>query len=311
MLNAFINIFTPVLIGYGLRQTRWLPHDFQHRANRFLMRFFSPFVIALSFWGLNFRDGRLVYIPLIGLFVTLLSFFPALAAGAFLKLPRRAQGVFIPAAMFANLGFYGGYIAFERFGQLGYNLVSLYCVSFSPIYYTVGFVICEHFAMETPDRNWGKRFTLLLRKDIVFRSLLGIVIGFALGQWGPKRPDVLGNLANHLIPVLTWIYLFLAGFAIHLQSMRPHLKTSLWLCLIKFIFPLLVTLLCIPAFGLVGRDFAVAQRVLVLMALCPVGVSVIVLPSLFKVDGELANTLWLISHLVGFFLVLPFYYWFF
>jgi len=310
MLNAFFNIFIPILAGFGVRQTRWVHHDFQPQANRFLMRFFSPFVIALSFWGLDFKDHRLLYLPLIGLLITLLSFFPALALGSCLKLPRKGMGSFIPAAMFANLGFYGGYIAFERFGQLGYNLVSLYCVFFAPIYYTIGFIICENFSSESPDPNWGKRFSLLLKRDIVFRSLLGIVIGFILGQWGPKRPEVLGRLVNHLIPLLTWTYLFLAGLALHPKSMRPYLKTSLWLSALKFTFPLLVTLILIPVFRLTDPSLLVARQVLILEAICPVGVSVIVLPSLFRVDGELASTVWLVSHLVGFFLVLPFYYWF-
>jgi predicted permease len=311
MLNAFLNIFGPLAVGYGLRRLSWVQEDLQFKVNRFLMRFFSPVVVALSFWGLEFKEAHLLYIPVIGGLTMLLSFFPALALASFLKLPRNQQGSFIPAAMFANVGFYGGYIAFDQYGQFGYNLVALYCVFFSPIYYTVGFIICEHFSQDQPDKNWFRRFMLLLKRDIVYRSLIGIIVGFVLNQWGPERPELIGKCVNFLIPLLTWLYLFLVGTAVRLEQVNRYLKPSLWLSALKFTFPVLITLGAIPVFGLAGPDFTVVQKVLYLMALCPVGVSVTVLPSLFKVDAHMANSLWLITHIVAFFLILPIYLWIF
>jgi predicted permease len=240
--------------------------------------------------------------------VALLPFFPALWLSRLLHLTNEQKGVFLPAAVFANVGFYGGYIAFERFGQLGYNLVALYMIYFSPLYYTFGFMVCEHYAQISPDPNWAKRLGLLFKRDIVYRPLVGILIGFCLNQWGPERPAAIGRFVNILIPMMMWGFLCLAGFSIRFQRMGRHLKNAFWFTGLKFTVPLLVTFACIGIFGLAGPGSAMIRKVLILEAICPIGVSVIILPSLFNVDGDLANTIWVVTHLVGFFLVLPFFY---
>lgn len=247
----------------------------------------SPLVLALLFWGMDFRSRDPWLLPFIGLAVCLSTLPTAWLYARRARLSRPETGSFLTCAFFSNVGYLGAFTAFALFGEAAYGLCVLYFLAFTPCFYTIGFGLAARYGHAHQRSKLSSAYNDSLR----LYPFLGMMAGVLLNVAGLPRPGVLQGFNHVLIPLDTALYLTAIGSQLRFESPRPWLRSCLAMSAIKFVASPLVAWALVTAFGLTG----LTRIVVLLEASTPVAVSPLVLPLLFGVDRKLANALWLFT----------------
>jgi predicted permease len=287
-----------LLLGNLLEYLRILNLQRRNFIIRWTIKGFSPVVLCLSLWGMDFRDPQLWILPLLGIFLSLALLVPAVWYVRAERYGPAQRGSFLTCAFFSNVGYFGAIIAFAVFGEAAYALCQLYLMLFTPCFYTIGFWLAARYAKRGGDLH-GRGISAELR----FIPLIGIAGGVVLSLIGLPRPASLAWLNQVLIPLYTALYLMAIGAQFrlalgsrgHLSFPRAYWKPCLVMCLLKFVYAPLVGWLCCEALGLGG----LVRIVVLLEASTPVAVSPLLFPMLFGLDQRLSNILWFSTTLVA------------
>jgi len=285
---------TTVLIGSLaisrlLSRRGWLT---PRRAQRLLyldVKRLAPVTLCLLFWRMNLRDVQMWWLPVIGLAVTLSTMLPAIAYARWKRLTRPQAGSFLACAIFSNVGYLGAFLLFARYGESAYALATLYYLSFTPLFYVLGFSVGKRFghapgSIGSPGAD-----------ELRLYPFLGLCAGLLLSLSGIPRPAVCASINRWLIPIDTALYLLAIGSQLRFE-LPPHtFRDGLAMSAIKFLYSPLV------AWGLLTlcRIQGMPRAVAIFEASMPVAISPLMLPMLFGLDQALANALWMWTTLLA------------
>jgi hypothetical protein len=255
-----------------------------------VQKFVTPWILVLSFWGLELDRRSFVVLPLIGLGVIFLQFGAGLAAARFLGLERRARGAFLVGAILSNVGFLGWSVNQSLFGKPGFDTAFLYGFYFNLAVYGFAYPVAALHSGDPELRRLGFARRLFV-EGIVFYAAAAIALGLALNFLGVPRPAALGRANALLVPAVTTAMLFAAGLTVRVRSFRTHARAAAAMCLLKGVLSPLAVGLLLAAFS-VPPD-ALFFRVVVIESMTPLAITCLAAAAIFHLDQDLMNALWL------------------
>ena len=273
--------------GIIARQRGWLGERGSRHLIAVMIKGLEPVIIGLSYWQLDLSHPRVLFLPLVGCAIAGSSLPMAWLLGRRLRLAPAEMGTFLPCAFFSNLGYLGAFVAFALYGEHGFGLPQRYLLFFTPCFYTVGFGLASHYGgrqAHAPEQSGSPLLDNLQRYP-----LGGLAVGLALNLLHVSRPAWCGPLNSALIPSATAMYLLAIGSRLRLERLQDHWRPCTAMSAIKFLYLPLVGWCIGTAAGFSGD----VLRVTVLQAAMPVATMPLMLPLLFRVDGKLANHLWI------------------
>jgi len=288
-----------LMTGYCLRKSGWVAERHGNRVNRFALMFIQPLVICLALWMMQRLQWRALLLPLYGITLILALWPVAAVLGRTLRLDRPALGSFVTASMFSNVGFtYGTFIAYVALGPVGAALGSLYCVSFMPTFFTLGFYVGKRYSGDDRGgllRALGKQFADPQTRNPV----LGIVAGLALNLLRVPAPAAGEVIIDVAMPATTAAYLLAIGLGLHLSAVKVYWRECLLAHLSKFVLGPAVGLALAMVFGY----FAMADRgplvVVFIQSAAPVAIMSVMLAEVSGLNPKLAGALWITTNVTA------------
>lgn len=301
-LRTVTVILGGLAVGYVLRKSGRVDERHSNTINRFTLIVVQPAVICLALWIMKPVDWRALLLPLYGVALILAMWPVGAAQGRLMKLDRQSLGSFVTGAMFSNVGFtYGTFVAYVALGPTGAALGALYCVSFMPTFFTIGFLVGRRYSSGETEgvlRAVAKQF----RSPETRNPVLGIVAGLALNLLRVKPPGVGQDIIAVAMPATTAAYLLAIGLGLHLSAVKVYWRECLALHLAKFVLSPVVGMLLAVAFGY----WAMADRGLLTVALiesaAPVAIMSVMLAEVSGLNPKLAGALWITTNVTAVFL---------
>ena len=257
-------ILGSLALGYTARKLRLLPEALSPQITRTAMIWLQPPLLALLIWGLQAPGWQTALLPVL-LAALILIMWPIGAGSARLMgLQRRQSGAFTLSFMFSNMGLtYGAFVCYILIGEQGAALGMIWCLSFTPMLYGLGFIIARRYGGEE-HRSVVQTLGDMLRGPESRNPLLGFAAGAVLYVLLPERPAVVGQIVDVLVPLSTAIFLFAIGLSLRLTSVITYRREAVAVGAAKF---LIMPALALALAWLVGywaiEDHALLQVVFV------------------------------------------------
>ncbi len=263
------------------------------RLMRMVILFIEAPIFIYSYWHLDLAKTReYAPIPLIAAIMVLWS----LALGGFwgrrlFRRNRGAQGSFILASGFSNIGTTGGaFIAYMLYGLPGLALGYLFLLPYPFLIFTLGFTLAKHYS--SPGKLPAKAYLKnILQNAFSLLPLLAIASGLLLNLSGIVLPAHWDGLVDGLIKLDLGLMCFAIGMTLEWTKILGFGKAILSVAAIKFLAtPLLALLLVLLVYGTLAP---LSSKIILLQAAMPPAIYAVVTVNLFKLDRDLANALWL------------------
>lgn len=278
-----------LFLGKWLRQAGFLNQSRSQQIIRLLVQFIVPVTLWLSLWNIKFSGRNSWSLPLIGFFMLLAPIPVAWAYARWRRLSRPEKGSFLTCATFSNVGYFGSFVAFAVFGEEAYALCVFYMTLFNPGFYTLGFWLAARYGDTQPNALANSL------KSLRWLPLYGMMAGLSLHLLRIPRPEILGQLNQWLIPVMTVGYLTAIGSELTFRVPARTYPHCAAMCGIKFLYLPAVAWWVSGIVGLSGLE----RMVVILEAATPVAVSPLIFPMLFGMDRRLSSALWFSTTMVA------------
>jgi predicted permease len=279
-----------LLIGLALGRAGLLPQDRAQVLIRTLVKRVTPVVLALLFWRLPLTDVGVWWLPAIGCVASVSTLLPAMAYARWAGLAPAQTGSFVTCALFSNVGYLGAFTLFALFGETAYGLATLYFMSFSPLFYLLGFALARRFGRAAHPPGEAER-----SDQLRLYPFLGLCAGLALNLLRIPRPAFLEPINQTLITADNACYLIAIGSQLRFEPLRGSWRHGAAMAAIKFLYTPAVAWALASLAGLDGLTRSVA----LFESAMPVAISPLMLPMLFGVDRRLAQAVWLVTTLAA------------
>lgn len=257
---------------------------------------FMPISFLGAVWVVSFSDLRVVWLPFVGIVALLSGGVLGLIAAHLLRVKREQRGVMYCCGSFTNIGAIGGLVCFMFLGEEGFALVALYKMFEEMSYYTIGFPVARYYgASETTQASLVQRFLSVFKDPFVATAFSAFIIGLTLNLSGVVRPYIFEIITAFSVPIGTFILIFSIGLGMRFSSVGEHLSKCVAVAGIKFlIIPVIAGSLAL-FFNLHEVAGGLPFQVVLILSSMPVAFNALVAASIFDLDLELANSLWLVS----------------
>lgn len=286
-------------VGYAARKLRMLPPALSPKITRAAMIWVQPPLLVLLIWGLEAPGWRVALLPVMGAAIVALMW-PIGAMGArLMHLTRPQAGSFALSCMYSNLGLtYGAFVCYILLGEKGAALGMIWCMSFMPMFYTLGFVVARRYGQEAL-RTVRETLLDAMREPESRNPLLGLAIGGLLYALGLPRPEGAADVVDVMVPASTGIYLFAIGLSMRLTSVVTYRRECAAIGAVKFaVTPLLGLGLAWLAGYWALEDRALLQVVFI-QSTTPTAIMGLILAQIFDLDEQLANAAWLTTNVAA------------
>ncbi len=257
---------------------------------------FMPISFLGAVWIVPFSDLRIVWLPIIGIVALLSGGILGIAAAKMLKVPREQIGVMYCCGSFTNIGAIGSLVCFMLLGEAGFALVALYKMFEEISYYTIGFPIARYYGgSDAAQKNLLQRAAGVVRDPFVATVLSAFIAGLFLNLSGIDRPFFMEKVTAFCIPAGTFVLLVSIGLGMRFSSIGHNMEACASVAAIKFLgIPLIASALAYLVNLHLVADGLPFKVVLVLSSM-PVAFNALVAASIFDLDLDLANSVWLIT----------------
>ncbi|MEQ9021794.1 MAG: hypothetical protein RLN82_03430 [Pseudomonadales bacterium] len=298
-------VISAFALGYSFRRIcesgqLFLPvkiSDLRRILQKVALLYLFPIALLGAFWIVSFDDIRVIWLPFVGLVALLSGGFLGFLFSRFLKMEREQTGVMFISGLVTNLGALGSLFSFMFLGEAGFALVALYKMLEELCYYMFGFPVARYFGHGNIDRRVtpAQRLIGVIKDPFVIMVLTSVGAGLTLNFTGVTRPALIEILIAIFVPIATFLLIFSIGTGLRFSSVKKYIKPCLAISSIKFVFIPIIA--CSLAYLLNFHEIAngLPFMVVVICSSMPVGFNSLVAASIFNLDLELANSLWLIS----------------
>ncbi|MBB6479687.1 AEC family transporter [Spirochaeta isovalerica] len=299
MVSYLLMIFLCLAAGYGTKQfiAEELNGKIRISLQKLVIAGFIPFTVATSIWIAPIRNLSIVALPFLGMSALAAGSFIALFFSRILKKDKRDGAVFFVSGGFTNLGSIGGLLSFLFLGEQAFALVSFYMFFEKIWYFGFGFPYARRCSYgEGKKESMKETLRKMFVDPFVIMSLLSMVIGVLLNYSGLDRPAYFERINGILVPLGTYFLIFSIGLGMRLGAVGKYWKEGLIIVLVKsLITPVLMIGLSF-LFGLDEIAGGLPLKTVVILSSMPVAFVALVPPSVYKLNLDLANSLWLISN---------------
>ncbi len=271
--------------------------DLRKILQKVALLYFFPIALVGAFWIVSFDDIRVIWLPFVGLAALLSGGFLGFLFSKILKMERRQTGVMFTSGLVTNLGALGTLFCFMFLGEAGFALVALYKMLEELCYYMFGFPVARFFGHGAIDQRItpAQRLIGVAKDPFVIMVFTAVGAGLTLNFTGVTRPALVETLIAIFVPIATFLLIFSIGLGLRFSSVKNYLKPCLAISVTKFVFVPVIA--CSIAYLLNLHEIAdgLPFLVVVICSSMPVGFNALVAASIFNLDLELANSLWLVS----------------
>ncbi len=286
LLPRLFPILALFAFGVLARRRSWFDEVDARRMLTIVLWFAMPALILGTVTTLPLQ-ADLMFLPLAGALILVLSWPVAVFLGKRLALPAPALGVFVISPMVMNLAAEYPFVL-AVWGTEGFGRFALFDLGNSLVVFTLTYTLACIYGGRAGDiRGIGKRLAS-------FPPLWALAIALLMNRWDIAMPAGLASILNTSGSAA--VLLIMISLGIHF---RPRLSLPLPAVLaiaLRVVLGSGIALLLVVLFDLQGLD-----RLLVLMgALAPVGFNVLVFAAREGLDTELAATIVSMNLLLAF-----------
>ncbi|MDX9957726.1 MAG: hypothetical protein RBT68_04710 [Spirochaetia bacterium] len=262
-----------------------------------------PIAFLGAIWVADLSEPLYFLLPFIGIAALATGLAYGLTVSRMLQLPPTRAGVFATSASFTNLGAIGALVVFMLLGEPGFALMPFYKLLEELWNYSILFPIARAYgerstpgSRSTEGTSFRAGLMRVLRDPFLLVSFSAVSLGLLMNFTGVQRPGFYISLNKFLVPAGTTLLLFAIGMRIRFTIARADLKPSLLMILGKsVVIPIIMSAVAL-ALGLGQTADGLGFKLVLVMAAMPVAFVSLVPPTLYKLDQDLAGSLWLASN---------------
>jgi malate permease and related proteins len=303
LLTDTIRTMTVILgglvLGYCLRRSGRTGPGLGTAVNRLALIWVQPVVIGLALWTMKQPDLGTLALPLYAVVLIALMWpiSALMARGSRADAP--AEGSFVLGGMFSNVGFtYGTFLAFVLLGTNGAALASVYCMTFMPAVFTLGFFVARRYAGGRQQGFWHS-LAAVFRDAETRNPVLGILAGLAVNLLHIRPPAEAALLIDVTMPLTTAAFLMAIGYGLELSSLREYWRECGAMHVVKFAMTPVVGLALAWAFGYWQMAEHSLLKVCFIESATPVAIMSVMAADIFGLNRRLAGALWLSTNLTA------------
>jgi hypothetical protein len=287
LLNTFANNILPIILlgGAGFALGKLLHVD-PRSLGRVVFYIFSPVLIFDILLNNKLKLSEAAAVIGFTVSIILIMGFLAFLLGSFMKLERPALIAIIITTMFANTGNYGLPLVLFAFGKEAVSYASIYFITTTFMFYTVGVLIASLGHMNLKDATLG-----LLKLPTLWAVFLAILLN-TFGIQLPTPIDRAVQLASDGTIPLMLVLLGVQMTQVELFTNMRALRLSVGL---RLIVAPIIALALTALLGIQG----VARQGAVTQAAMPTMVSTTVLASEYHLDSKLIAAVVFVSTLLS------------
>jgi hypothetical protein len=262
-----------------------------------------PIAFLGAIWIADLSEPLYFILPFVGISALAIGLVYGLVVSRLLHLPPLRAGVFAISASSTNLGAIGALVAFILLGEPGFALVPFYKLLEELWNYSVLFPIARAYgdrgnlgSKSTKGLSSAAGFVKVLRDPFLLVALSAVSLGLVMNFTAISRPYFYTGLNRLLVPTGTTLLLFSIGMRLRFTVARADLQAGLLIVLGKsVIIPAVVSAIAL-ALGLGQTPGGLGLKLVLVLSAMPVAFVSLVPPTLYKLDQDLAGSIWLVSN---------------
>ncbi len=200
-------------------------------------------------------------------------------------------------ATFSNLGTIGGLIVFSFLGEVAFSIAAMYFVLESFYNYLFAYPVVKSIGDGITDDSLSEKIKGLLKDPSIVIYVSAVFVGVILNLSGLQRPEFMAQYNNIMIPVVSFFLISTIAFRMEFTKMKSYFKEGALIVFIKYVFSPVLAVCLGYVFGLHHLENGLVMKTLIIMSMTPCGFNSIIVPTLYNVDKDLANSSWIFSML--------------
>lgn len=265
----------------------------------------NPIVMINSYWIIDFNNISMLILPFICLIVLFVGGAVALFISNVLKHNSQEKASMFACGTFSNLGTIGGLITLTFLGEKAFTIAALYFLFESFYNFLIAYPIIKYIGEGKSDSN-DKWWLVFYDKTIII-YIISIIVGVSLNLIGLQRPQIMTDYNNIMIPVISFLLTFAISYKMEFRKIKSNLSEGIIGIIIKVIVSPIVAILVAYLFGLQNIENGLVIKVLLIMSTVPCGFNSILVPTIYKADKDVANSIWIMT-MIASLMVLPIIY---
>jgi predicted permease len=330
-----------ILAGFVARKRGWLHEDVSRKVHWVTIVVLWSTAGFFALWKLT-PDPANVWVLLIEPLLVVVPAFLIIPLGKAIKLRRDQVGVLALAAGLRNSGFaLGAFLAYAilpvgellrqqtgddgalsqqqvdelSISALAYGMLIVMTMSMAVVIFL--FPLVQHFSIHRNDDDTIGR--IIYKSFVDWKAMLfyAAAAGITLAYLRVPVPAFVDgwsvelffewNLLKALVFVGSATAYFGIGLRLHVDQIRPHLKSHALVAGVKFLATPLLTLGLLYAASNLGLapPPAMLKQTFVLMAFMPTAITSVIVANLFHQDARMAGSIWFVNTTLFVVVVLP------
>lgn len=322
-----------IVMGFVSRKRGWLHEDSSRKVHWFTIVVLWSIAGFLALWNLEPAVANLWVLAIEPLLVVIPAFL-IIPIAKWIGLRRDQVGVLALGAGLRNSGFaLGSFLAYAilpvggllrqqtgpdgtlspkqvadlSLDALAYGMLIVMTMSMAVVIFL--FPLVQHFGEHRKDDDTIGR--IIFKSFVDWKAMLfyAAAAGITLAYLHVPVPAVVHDW--YLLKVLVFVgsatAYFGIGMRLHLDQIRPHLKSHIVLAAVKFIATPLLTigLLLIARRSGLATPPAMLEQTFVLIAFMPTAIQSVIVSNLFHLDARMAGSAWVVNTTIFCVIVLP------
>lgn len=300
-LKLFLAVVLPLIGGMLFSKKEWAAR-WSSRLFALALYLFNTLIAFLAVWTAQLVNNAWI-LPFIVLIGWLLSMGIAYAAQSLMKHESKQRGAFLFSICLSNHGYtLLGIIALVVFGEAGLAQATYAQLLIVPFLILFCFPIARHFSDESTAGGLGQ----LLNDNIVDKRnlpLLAMLAGLTLNMTGVERPAIFSSI----LPPTVYLGTVVSGFAVGLLFNA----SKIWKFRKENLFSLIYRSTFYPLFYIGAARWLnlspLDTVILALFGIVPSAIFSNLIADLFKLDKDLANSIYIVSTTIFLVIILPIY----
>lgn len=268
----------------------------------------NPIVMVNSYWVIDFSNVSIFALPFICIFVLACSGVIGYVISKRFNHTCEQKASMFAGSTFSNLGTIGGLITFSFFGESAFAIAAMYIIFESFYNYLIGYPLVK--AISEGQNGIQGRLKDLLKDPSIIIYISAVFVGVALNFSPFSRPNFMAMYNEYMIPITSFMLISTVAFKMNLGKTKTFVKEGVAIILIKYLFAPAVSISLGYLLGLQHIQNGIVIKVLTIMTLVPCGFNSILVPTIYKADRDVANTVWLFS-MIALGIIVPLEYVFF
>lgn len=294
LLFRFIPIFALFAFGVLSRRRNWFDEADARRMLDIVLWLAMPALILSTVSALPLH-AELMFLPVTGGLILVLSWPVAVFLGRRLALPASALGVFVISPMVMNIAAEYPFVL-AVWGAEGFGRMALFDLGNSLIVFTITYTLACIYGGRAGDvRGIGRRLA-------TFPPLWALVVALLMNRLDITLPEGVAQALHTFGSAV--VLLVMIALGIHFRARLSLPLPAVLAIALRVVLGSGIALALVVLFDIQGLD----RLVVLFGAMAPVGFNVLVFSARERLDDELAATVASISLLLAF-VYLPVFFW--